>query len=125
MMKDYMFYVEKHLDILSKMRLGPDDYDGRISTRTHNKAIDRYKLLKIELEENLNLAVKVYSELLEINDIKVQFYAAANCLTLNLHTERAEEILEHQRKTGEKWLAMLAERNLKIWRREIDPNKLW
>ena len=123
MIKDYTYYVEKYLKTLSKMRLAPSDYsDPKFSTREHNRAIDQFNLLEIELEKHRELADKVYSELMEINDIKVQFYAASYCLKLSIHIERAVEILEHMRKTNENWAVMLAEGTLKMWHGKIEPN---
>ena len=123
MTKNCKYYVDKYLKTLSKICFSPSDYsDPKFSTRVHNRAIDQFNLLEVVIEENLELANEVYSELMEINDIKVKFYASAYCLKLNINVERAEEILEHIRKTGEKWIALYAERNLKIWRGEIDPD---
>ena len=126
MMKDYKYYVGEFLKTLSKMCLSPDDYENpKLTTKVHNRAVDQYRIIKAVLEENHELAEKVYSELMEINDVKVQFYAAAHCLELNINTARAEEILENIERTGEKWAVMFAERNLKIWRGEINPDDPW
>jgi len=62
---------------------------------------------------------------MEIKDFKVQFYAAAHCLELNINTARAEEVLENIIKAGERCAVMDAERNLKIWRGEINPDDPW
>jgi len=114
MMSASKYYVEKYLKTLSKMRLAPSDYSSpNFNTKAHNKAVDNFNLLEIEMNENRELASHVYSELMEIDDIKVQFYAAAYCLKLNFHVERATEILENMRQKGEKWAVMLAERTLK------------
>ena len=120
MIEDYNYYFEKYLKTLTKMRLSPDDYSSsKFNTRTHNRAIDQYKLLKNVMEENHDLADKVYSLLMEIDDVKVQFYAAANCLKLNLHVKRAEEILERMLQSNERWAVMIADGVLNEWHSDM------
>ena len=126
MIKDCEYYVDKFLKTLSKIRLWPSDYENpKLTTRAHNRAVDQYNILEIIMKENHELAAKVYLELMEIKDFKVQFYAAANCLELNINTARAEKVLENIIKAGERCAVMFAERNLKIWRGEINPDDPW
>ena len=75
-----------------------------------------------ELYKDIDLAEKVYAELLEIEDMYIQLTVAARCLNLNLHVESAMKTLEFICVKGEKMHSMYAERTLKIWRGEIGPN---
>ena len=78
--------------------------------------------LENELSKDIELAEKVYAELLENDDMYTKLCAAAACLHLNLHIEKSVKILENIVMTGDSMSAISADRNLKIWRGEIGPN---
>ena len=126
MIKDYKYYVEKYIQYRSKMCQSPDDY-GIINTRVHNKAVDNLNSLIAEMLKDIDVTKKVYSILLENENSFIQQNSAGECLELTppIHVEKSIEILEHTIQYGEIWEIMGAERTLKIWRGEINPDDPW
>ena len=112
-------YIGKYINLNSKL-FSPDDLTDE-NLKQHNKASRAIYKLCDELKENIDLAEKVYSELLENEDIDIQQGAATNCLELNIHIKKSVKILEHISKKGDGWFAAGAKRTLKIWRGEIGP----
>ena len=113
-------YVEKYISLCSMLCKSPDDYNKN-KVNNHNKAIRKLITLREELSKNDILSYKVYSILLENADIYIRQSAATECLNLNIHIEKSEQLLEYIIQKGERMASMGAERTLKIWRGEIKP----
>ena len=121
MIGDYNQYVDQYIRLISMTCLKPEDYT-KDKVKTNNKVMPKLKALCDEIDTDIELAGKVYSKLMHNEDRAIQLRAAGVCLKLNLHIEKAVEILERLTKTGNPWYSMPAERALKIWRGEIGPD---
>jgi hypothetical protein len=95
-----------------------EDY-GKKNVKEHNKAIRKLNAFYDELDENIERAKNVYSELFAHEDVGIKFSSASACLKLNIHIERAVDILENIVDKNVAWYATWARRNLKLWRGEI------
>ena len=115
-------YVKKYIELYAKLCKNPDDYADKSKIRKNNKAARALYVLDSELRKDIVLMEKVYSDLLENEDKCIRQSTASGCLAANLHIKRSVEILEHIARSNDRWEAMPAERTLKIWRGEIDPN---
>jgi len=114
-------YIEKIIHFNSQLCQKPDDYTKE-KVKGHNKAARKLFALENALANDIEMAGEVYRELMENEDKFTKSNAAVRCLQLKIHTDKALEIIEYRRKHGERWEAMGAERQLKIWRGEIGPN---
>ena len=123
-MKNYKEYINKYLNLHSQTCSKPEDYD-RISVAKHNKAIVKLNAFQDEICKDQDLAEKVFSELLQNEDITVLLGAAACCVNHNILIEDAEKTLEWIVQTGDYWITGIAERVLGVWCGEIDPDKPW
>ena len=125
MMKDYKEYVDKFIELHSKTCRKVEDYgnESKISTRMHNIAMRKLNALYAEIDQNLDIAAKVYSELLLNENIDIQQSAAASCLHLNIYTTEAEATLERIIKTGHVMASRGSETILQNWRDKINQNK--
>ena len=115
-------YVEKIIYLNSHLCQKPDDYTKE-KVAENNKSARKLTKLEKALTKDLEMAEKVYKELMESNNNFTKSNAAAWCLQLNINTDKAIEVFEYLRKYGERWEVMGAERQLKIWRGEIKPDE--
>ena len=125
MMKDYKEYIDKFIALHSNTRWRVEDYgkNSKISTRQHNKAMRNLNMLYDEIHKDLDLAAKVYSELLLNENIDIQQCAAAGCLQLNIYITEAEATLERIIKTGHVMASRGSETILQNWRDKINQDK--
>ena len=114
-------YIEKILYLNSQLCQKPDDY-SKEKVKGHNNAARKLFALENVLANDIEMAKAVYRKLMESEDEFTKSNAAARCLQLKIYTDKALEIIEYRRKHGERWEAMGAERQLKIWRGEIGPD---
>ncbi|MBQ7491374.1 MAG: hypothetical protein IJT76_02065 [Clostridia bacterium] len=57
-------------------------------------------------------------------DVHVRHLAAYLCLMrYHVHEQAAEALLEELSRHEDPWICLSAQRNLKIWRKELDPTK--
>ena len=114
-------YIEKIIQLSSQLCQKPDDYTKN-KVKEHNKAARKLTVLENALANDIEMAKEVFGELLESENMFIKQNAATHCLELSLHIKKSVKILEHICKKGEVWNAMGAERQLKIWRGEIEPD---
>lgn len=114
-------YIEKIIYLSSLCAQRPEDY-GKINIKIHNKAARKLTKLEDDLASDIEMAKEVYGELIESDNNFIKKNAAALCLELKIHTDKAVKVFKYFKKHGERWEAMGAERQLKIWRGEIGPN---
>jgi len=114
-------YVEKIIYLNSQICQKPDDYTKE-KVRKNNKAARKLTIIENALQNDIEIAMEVYKELLDNEDKFIKSNAAALCLQLKIHVDKSIEIFEYLEKYGESWEKIGAERQLKIWRGEIEPD---
>ena len=115
-------YIEKIIYLNSQLFKSPDDYTKE-KVKEHNKAARKLAALERTLVNDMEMAREVYGELLNSKDNFTRSNAAAWCLQLKIHTDKAIKVFEYLKKHGKRWEVMGAERQLKIWSGEIGPNE--
>jgi hypothetical protein len=116
--------IEKFLELEFDPRICrvPEDY-GKKNVKEHNKVVRILIAFSNELDGNIKLAEKVYSELLKHEDEGIQYRAASVCLIkLNIHIEKSVEVLECLAKTDIPWYSYPSKCHLEKWRGESGPN---
>lgn len=114
-------YIERIIHLNSRLCQKPDDYTKE-KVKENNKAARKLTALENALVNDIEMAREVYKELMESEDNFTKSNAAAWCLRLKINTDKAIKIFKYQRKHGEPWEVMGAERQLKIWRGKIGPD---
>ena len=93
--------------------------------RTNNREVKKILKLFLLLEQDIDLAKKVYSCLLESDIPVAQSMASADCLRLNIYIDEAQKKLEELSKRDDIGIrSFSAEMALKIWRGEVPGKKL-
>jgi len=115
-------YIARYIDLCSKLCFEPEDYT-KSKVKRHNLAKRALIALDNELGKDIDLSEKVYSSLLDSREIGVRLVVGIKCLSLNLLTKEATDTLEQICKDGTRMVAMGAERALKIWRGETNPDE--
>lgn len=113
----------KYVNLLDRIRKRQEDY-LTIKTHVHNRAMRQIIELDAELSKDISSAKKIYFELLKSEDEYIQWFSAARCLKLGILVDKSLKILDDIIAHGDRWMVWHAERTLKIWRGEIQPNQL-
>lgn len=117
-------YIETILRLHGRCCHKPSDYADKSKLRTNNAAQRQLHKLEMELKLQPEMAAEVFGELLESEDIYMRGFAAyCSLMYYNVHEQEAVEILEELSHHEDPWISLSAQRNLKIWRKELDPTK--
>jgi len=93
--------------------------------KTNNREVNKLFKLFLLLEQDIDLAKKVYSRILESEIPTAQIIASADCLRLNIYVDEAQKKLEELSKRDDIGIISFnAEMALKIWRGEVPGKKL-
>lgn len=114
-------YVDEYVLLCGQLCMTADDYTKQ-NVKRHNQAMTKMMRLTEQLRDDIPVAVVVYGELLNYENLFVKQCAASDCLSLGIHTDQAVKVLKMICRKGEKMAAMAAKRSLEIWKGKLDPN---
>lgn len=91
--------INKEKDKFIQLCKETEDY-SKNGVKKHNKAMKELLLVFNEFEKNRDLALDFYRELLDNDDERVRDHAAAHCLRMEIHLDKAQSILANISETS-------------------------